>query len=211
MAVPDPPADLHPRLTTWPAGRTFSRIHALRYAATRFSRKPEASIHGRFHFFASADGVVVPVLYGAENDDAAIAEVLFRNVPLRGAWREIRADRLHGLAISAVTPKRPLSLIELLGHGLRRLGLSAEELTSTDRVDYPQTVAWARHLHETARRADGLVWMSRQFNAAQALMLFGDRVHQQDLECGDPLELSFGEGPELVQAAATAAEIIITP
>ncbi len=52
--------------------------------------------------------------------------------------------------------------------------------------------------------------MSRQFNAAQALMLFGDRVHQEDLESDDPLELSFGEGLALVQAATTAAEIIIT-
>jgi hypothetical protein len=210
MAVPDPPADLHPRLTTWPAGRTFSRIHPLRYAGTRFSSKLEASIKGRFHFFESADGIVVPVLYGAENDDAAIAEVLFRNVPLRGAWKEIPADSLHGLGISAVTPKRPLAMIELFGHGLRRLGLTAEELTSTDRVDYPRTVAWARRLHETARRADGLVWMSRQFNAAQALMLFGDRAHQEDLESGDPLELSFGEGLDLVRATAAAAEIIIT-
>jgi len=151
----------------------------------------------------------VPVLYAAETMDAAIAEVLFRNVPVRGTERFIQAEDLKGLGISVVTPQRDLALIELFGHGLRRLEVTADELTSTITADYPRTVAWAERLYKSAPRADGLVWMSRQFNAAQALMLFGDRVEQNDLQGGESLGLSHGEGLALVLAAASAAEITI--
>lgn len=210
MGVPNPPMHPRPRVTTWPAGRTFSRIHELRYDATQFNSQLQATIKGRFHFFDDANGRVVTVLYGSETIDGAIAEVLFRNVPVRGAERFIRSHTLSGLGVSVITPKRDLTLIELFGHGLRRLGVTAEELTSTDSTDYARTVAWAQRLYESVHRADGLVWMSRQFNAAQALMLFGDRIQQTELDGGMPLELYLGEGLELVSAAANAAEITIT-
>jgi hypothetical protein len=209
MAVPDPPTDLRPRVTTWTAGRAFSRIHPLQFRPTDFLQATNASVKGRFHFFERADGVVVPVLYGAESADAANAEVLFRNVPVRGG-RFIRMRDLSSLAISLVTPKRDLALIELFGHGLRRLEVTADQLTSTVTAEYPRTIAWAQRLHESLHRADGLVWMSRQFNAAQALMLFGDRVQENALDCSETLELSAGNGFELVRAAANAAEITIT-
>jgi hypothetical protein len=211
MVVPDPPNDLRPRVITWAASHPFSRVHPLEYHPTEFHWTSEAEVQGRFHFFKRADGIVAAVLYGAETVDAAIAEVLFRNVPVRGVPRAIALDDLHGLGISVVTPKRDLALIELLGHGLRRLQVTAEELTSTGADDYPRTVAWAHRLFESVRRADGLVWMSRQFNAAQALMLFGDRVAQDDLDSSEPLELSFGEGLDLVKAAASAAGIVVIP
>jgi len=210
MTVPEPPINPRPRVVTWLAGRPFSRIHHLQNDPTQFSWRSEADVKGRFHFFKSADGVVVPVLYGAETVDAAIAEVVFRNVPVRGAMRSVAVNALTELVITSVTPKRDLALIELFGHGLRRLEVMAEELTSTDSRDYPRTVAWAERLYKSAPRADGLVWMSRQFNAAQALMLFGDRVERNDLQGGEPLGLSHGEGLALVLAAASAAEIIIT-
>jgi hypothetical protein len=211
MAVPDPPANIRPRLTTWSRGRAFHRIHPLRYDPTEFLRAARESVNGRFHFFERADGAIVPVLYGAENVDAAIAEVLFRNVPLRDAEKVISLRNLRDLCISVVTPKRDLVLIELFGHGLRRLGLTAEELTSTVTAEYPHTVQWAQRLHGAALDAHGLVWMSRQFNAAQALMLFGDRMKQNDLDGGEPLPLAGGEGLALVRAAANAAEIVIAP
>jgi hypothetical protein len=123
--------------------------------------------------------------------------------------RFIRRHQLNDLALSAVIPKRDLALIELFGHGLRRLQVTAEELTLTATAEYPRTVAWARRLHQSTPAADGLVWMSRQFNAAQALMLFGDRVAQRHLEAREPLALSRGEGLALVEAAANAADIAI--
>ena len=123
--------------------------------------------------------------------------------------RSVAVNALTQLVITSVRPKRDLALIELFGHGLRRLEVTAEELTSTDSRDYPRTVAWAERLYESVPRADGLVWMSRQFNSAQALVLFGDRVDQRDLIAGEPLSLSRGEGLALVKAAANAADIVI--
>jgi RES domain len=210
MAVPDPPKSLRPRLITWPPERAFNRIHPLRHHATQFHSASKATVNGRFHFFEDADGVVVPVLYGAETIDAAIAEVVFRKVPVRATPRFLPIESLDGLALSVITPARPLALIELLGHGLRRLGLEAEELTSTGAPEYPRTVTWAQRLHEAAPAADGMVWMSRQFNASQALMLFGDRIKQHELSAGEPLNLSSGRGFTLIESAASAAAIILT-
>lgn len=122
----------------------------------------------------------------------------------------LAVDELDGLGLSLITPKRDLLLIELCGHGLRRLEVTAEELTSSSAAEYPRTIAWAKRLYESVRRAEGLLWMSRQFNSAQALMLFGDRVEQNDLDHGEPLALTSGKGRELVETAATAAGITIT-
>jgi hypothetical protein len=210
MAVPDPPRSLRPRIITWQAERAFNRIHPLRHHATQFHSASKATVNGRFHFFENADGVVVPVLYGAETIDAAIAEIVFRKVPVRAAPRLLPVEDFAGLALSVITPARPLVLIELLGHGLRRLGLVAEELTSTGAPEYPRTVTWAQRLHEAEPSADGIVWMSRQFNAAQALMLFGDRIEQRELDVSEPLNLSRGRGFTLIENAANAADIILT-
>src|SRR6185436_541707 len=118
MAVPKPPRRLRPRTTIWPAGQSLLRVHRLERGPAEFSTGDDVS--GRYHFFRRADGVVVPALYCAENSDAAIAETLFRDVPLSGALKSIRKSRLIGLALSTIRPTLDLTLIELLGHGLRR-------------------------------------------------------------------------------------------
>ena len=126
---------------TWAAGRPLVRLHPLDRDATAFSTG--GGVTGRFHFFHRADGLSVPALYAAENNDAAIAETLFRDVPLSGLLKVVPRTRLAGLALSTIEPARDLTLVELLGNGLRRLELSPEQLTSSAPADYPNTVAWA--------------------------------------------------------------------
>ena len=106
-------------------------------------------------------------------------------------------------------PNRDLQLVELYGYGLKRLHLHPHELTSTGPTEYPSTVAWAKALHAAAPDADGLVWMSHQFNTRRALMLFGDRVAEADLRAGSPLPLSFGPGFDVVERCANEAGIVI--
>src|ERR1043165_8354964 len=119
MAVPEPPPRLHPRTMTWAPGRPLVRLHPLDRDATAFSTG--GGVTGRFHFFHRADGLSVPALYAAENNDAAIAETLFRDVPLSGLLKVVPRTRLAGLALSTIEPARDLTLVELLGNGLRRL------------------------------------------------------------------------------------------
>lgn len=205
MAVPAPPAVLDPRLAIWRKDERFLRVHRLEFRATEFN--PGGSgVRGRFHFFTSAAGTVVPILYGADGEDAAIAETIFRDVRSGGV---IFRSRLAGMGLAELRPNRDLRLIELLGYGLKQLDLHPHQLTSTDPTEYGSTVAWAKALHAAESEADGLVWMSHQFNTRRALMLFGDRVLEGDLTGGATAPLSFGAGLNAVERCANEAGITI--
>lgn len=196
---------LDPRLATWRRNERLTRVHRLEFRPTEF-HPGGAGVRGRFHFFSNAAGAVVPILYGADGEEAAIAETIFRDVRSGGV---LFRSRLAGLGLAEVRPKRDLHLIELHGHGLKRLNLHPHELTSTDPTEYVSTVAWAKALHDASKEADGLVWMSHQFNTQRAVMLFGDRVAESDLHGSSPLPLSFGAGLDTVERCANEAGIVI--
>lgn len=163
-------------------------------------------MRGRFHFFSDDRGVTVPILYAADTDDAAIAETVFRDVRSGG---RVSRSRLAGLALVRLTFQRELMLVELHGYGLKHLHLHPNDLTSTAPTEYAHTVAWAKALHAAAPAAQGLVWMSHQFNSSRALILFGDRVAEDTLTAGRPMPLSFGAGLNVVERCANEAGITI--
>ena len=196
----------------WAAGRPIVRVHEAGTDPRRFN--PGYGNPTRFGFFTDPHGVTVPVWYGGENLDVAIAETLFHELPLGPDTvlpASIYLDRAHG----TVAPRRPLQLIKLADNGLRALGLRAHQLTDTDAVDYADTVKWAHALHSRHATADGLVWMSRQFNSHRSLVLFGDRVTSRDLDI-DILrpEIVFSKGTglgELIISAAAAGVLVEPP
>jgi hypothetical protein len=209
--VPDPPDLNHidPLVREWPADLAIVRVFDLDYGATEFNPGVRTEPRGRFHFFENAAGARVPVLYGAEGQDAAIAETVFHDAPL-GAGAVVPARRLAPLALAHVVPTRALRLAELMGHGLRRLGARAAELTDTDAVTYPRTVRWAAALHAASADLDGLIWMSRQFNEERVCVLFGDRVRSGELRLVGPVRpLLAGSGRRAVESAANRAGVIV--
>jgi hypothetical protein len=201
---------VRPLIEPWPAGREFTRVFDRSYASTAFHPGARTEPCGRFHFFENARGRRVPVLYGAQDEAAAIAEAVLHDAPL-GSGAVVPERRLVPLSIVRLVPGRPLHLAQLLGHGLRRLGVRAAQLTDTDPVAYPLTVAWAAALHRAFSTLDGLLWMSRQFNPQQALVLFGDRIAAEvDLvEVAPPVPLLVGPGRRAVDRAANQAGIAI--
>lgn len=209
--IPDPPdfSRTTPAFRDWPAGLEIVRVHDMDYPSNRFHPGVRAEPAGRFHFFEDAAGASVPALYGAEGEDAAIAETVFHDVP-PGPRAVVYGRRLAPLGIARLRPERDLRLVELLGHGLRRLGLRGPHLTATDAVAYPHTVRWTAALHASFPGIDGLLWMSRQFNAEKALVLFGDRVAEVELQVvADPRPLLAGPGRLAVERAANRAGIAI--
>jgi hypothetical protein len=93
---------------------------------------------------------------------------------------------------------------------LHRLGISRAELIASESDQYPRTVLWAQALHTCRPDADGLVWVSRQHDTSLALVLFGDRVHSEDLVVEEPPQpLAVGPGYEEVQRAADLAGIAL--
>lgn len=210
---PDPPEVFPnaPRTCLWKSDQTMSRVYHLDYPPKSFNPGTRTEPCGRFHFFEADDGSRVPVLYAAAAVDAAISETVFHDLPVSPNQPAVVTEsRLSKYGLVIIRALRDLTLIELYGHGLRQLGLRPENLTSTGPGEYPRTVRWARALHAAVPEADGLVWMSRQFNAEQALILFGDRVQEADLEViveGVPLRT--GAGRAFVNHAANAAGVLI--
>ncbi|MHA7281970.1 RES family NAD+ phosphorylase [Arthrobacter sp. TMS2-4] len=140
----------------------------------------------RFAFFGDPK---VPVLYAGHTEESAVAESLLHDVPKEGGRlsRGDYADR----AMARLTVRRELRLVRYMGLGFRRLRASADEITTTEASKYPQTRMWGQAAH--AAGFDGIVWMSRQLNEAQAFVFFGDdgRVASEDLEPDPSFARSF--------------------
>lgn len=207
LPFPPDPSALDPLLQIWEKGRPWLRCHNVAFGATEFN--PGLG-RGRFHPFSDPDGHPVPTLYGASDLDGALSETIFHAVPIRGDRRAIRSSALVPMVASKLIANRDLVLAQLLGHGLRRLEVLRSELIDSEMDAYPRTVLWAQALHRSRPCIDGLIWVSRQFDTAQALVVFGDRVRRADLTVEEPpLALAVVPGFSEVQRAAEEAGILI--
>lgn len=212
--VPEPSANIDPLPFLWPAGEQIVRVYNSNSPAAASSFYAGTDDRpGRFNPFKPArKRKSVPVIYGADRLEGAISETVFHDVPVRGT-RIVDATRFqHHLAVS-LSPERDLSLADLTGLGLGRIGVSRGELIDSDPRSYPQTVLWARAIHDHSARFDGLMWVSRQFDRSRAVMLFGDRVTPDELPQDDfsiPTALRIGAGLDEVLALAADAGITVT-
>lgn len=209
IILPEPPdpAELDPLITRWPADELLIRVHSREFTATAFN---PGHGRGRFHPFSDTAGHIVPVLYAANSIDGALAETVFRAVPLTGSLRAILRRNLSRLVFSRLMPRSALTLIDLRGHGLRRIGLKRSQLLETEADDYARTGRWAKALHAVRPEAQGLIWISRQFDTSAVMVLFGDRVADGALEAREaPTPLDRGTGLTRVRTSAEQAGIVV--
>lgn len=207
--VPAPPAPsaLKYLAETWKAGLPLIRCHPSDFGATEFN-PGDLKRRGRFSPFPDSHGQLVPFLYGADSEQGALSETVFHDIPVRGAGRIVFRSHLRTRLLSTIAPRRDLRLVQLHGHGLRRLQVSRAELIESEADQYEKTAAWAQALYAGFPEIDGLVWMSRQHDSSRALILFKGRVGRNELEVVEaPLPLYVGSGLEKVQRAADQADI----
>ena len=121
-------------------------------------------------------GAIVGTLYAAETKAAAIAETLWRGLPLNGAL--LPFDRVADRPVGVFTNMRPLRLVELHDPGLRKLGLRSTDLTDTSPMCYPPTRAYGQVLLADHPDVDGFVWMSSRLSRDKAYLLI-DRDPRQ--------------------------------
>ncbi|OBI33755.1 hypothetical protein A5709_21235 [Mycobacterium sp. E1386] len=161
-----PPDPFDPATTTLPAGHPLYRVLSATRTATDFN--PGIGARTRFGFFGDP---VVPIMYAADTEDAAIAETLLHDIPVEGGL--LPYDQYADKVLVRLEVTRPVRLGVLHGTGLRRLKVTAAELTASPASSYDTTVRWAEAAHRAG--LDGLVWMSRQCNDTKAYVFFGDR------------------------------------
>jgi hypothetical protein len=158
----------------WKPGRPIHRIHSSAYAETEYN--PSAKGNARFSPIRDAEGEIIPILYGGSTMDCALMETVFRDVPYTSDLKNVDKARLEGQVHSIVTAKANLSLIDLGNIALRKLGIDRAHLIDTTKAHYPETRRWAEALYRQFPDCQGLRWVSRQDDSAEAILLFGNRI-----------------------------------
>jgi RES domain len=206
--VPGPKAagELDPLVTEWAAGRPIVRCHNARHGPAEFNRTASP---GRFRPVRRR-GRIVGTLYGSEDLAGAVSETVFHDLPVGTGPRFVRVEALEPVVASTLAARRVLRLASLHGHGLRRLGATRAQLIDSEADRYAALAAWGQALHDCPAAPDGLVWRSRHFDDAYALLLFGDRVRRRELEVVEPpLPLAIGRGLERLMELAERAGITL--
>lgn len=186
--VKGPPTPFDPAIDTLPAGHLLSRVFTTARKPAEFN--PGVGAPTRFGFFGKP---VVPIMYAADTEEAAVAETLLHNVPAEGGM--LPYDRYSHSALVLLEVTRDLRLAVLHGLGLRRLKVAPGDVTSSPASTYADTVHWAEAAHGIG--VDGLVWMSRLCNSSKAYVFFGDK-------CAD----AFAQDPSHARIFASPADQI---
>ncbi|WP_186525919.1 RES family NAD+ phosphorylase [Leekyejoonella antrihumi] len=179
LETPEPPAQPDFLLKTLAKGTTMHRCGYDGYPGNQAYTAP--GVVGRFSPVAGHGGLI-PVLYAATTVSGALSESVFHDVRGGGV---VTGDRLRGRRMFTMTSTRVLKLVQLTVHGLERLGLTRAQMIDSPPITYPRTTRWAQTAHDTIPTCDGLQWVSRKDDLAQAFMLFGDRVSTADLSLTD--------------------------
>jgi RES domain len=118
--------------------------------------------------------------------------------------------RLRGLSIVKLAYPKDLTLVQLNGPGLRKLGLTREQVIDTGPAAYPNTAALAQVLYETHPAAQGIVWTSHQADHGDAIVLWEIRMDPDALEVLEgPYALDDAHGLKLVANACEQLGILL--
>lgn len=187
MVTVRPPSPFDADTVVLDPGDALFRVHSNKRAGNVFN--PGNSGNTRFAFFGDP---VVPILYAADTQDAAICETLLHSVPVTGGV--LRTDQYETTVTSRLLLRRPVRLASLLGLGLRRLGVEARDVTGTDADRYAETVLWAEAAHKAG--FEGVAYMSRRCNSDHAFAFFGDRVTENDFDIASDYGRAFAFGSD---------------
>jgi len=168
VVTPVPPNPFNPQTATLDVGTQLYRVFTAAEGRTAATFNPGFGAPTRFAFFGTP---VIPVLYAAATEEAAVAETLLHDIPVSGGI--LPYDKYARTVMARLQVARPVRVGILHGLGLRQLKVTAADLTASGAETYPETVKWAQAAHDA--EFDGLVWMSRLCNDAKAYVFFADR------------------------------------
>lgn len=191
----DPPRRPHIEIVV--AGTALYRIHGIKYGSTDFNPVvPRGRFDGgRF----DSTRVVSPFLYASESVEAAVCEVLLRQVPANASLRRIPRAALRDKRLATLRTRRALSVVDLRGAGLSALGQDAW-LTSCESAEYEMTRQWSDAILRWATEADGLIWRSRRNQELMSYIFYESRCGTDALSETDGVGLSDAAGLEQVRA-----------
>lgn len=101
--------------------------------------------------------------------------------------QDVRLGSEHQEASGAVEPSLPGAT------ALRGVGIRRSALIETEKGQYRGTRKWAEAIHAVCPHVEGMWWVSRQDDRAQAIILFGDRVSSADLTWSEDTRAILGD------------------
>lgn len=200
-APPTPPANLNRliRRMTWSATTVIHRVHPAIYGAEQFNPGPKGN--ARFSPITDASDTSIPTIYGGNTFHCAVMETVFHDVPFAPGLKSMRKTKLRGHDYSRILPTTDLTLADLRGPALRRIGIKRKDLIDTEKHRYRFTRTWAAAIHAQCPDVQGCCWVSRQDERALALIIFGDRVGADSFSIYAP-------SVDLVADTATYADLV---
>lgn len=162
----------------WPANKPICRVHSDTYSATQFN---PGKGNARFSPIKDSKDDSIPTLYGAETKEGALMESIFHDIPHAPGLKTFDKTKLDNKVYSVLAAKSDLTLADLSNTSLRKYGIKRSELIDTEKSEYAKTQAFAERMHADNKDIQGLYWISRQDDRAEAIILFEDRIPDGDL------------------------------
>jgi hypothetical protein len=180
-SIPSPPTNLGAlvKRKMWPATTIIHRIHRDEFGADEFN--PGHDGNARFSPIVDANGTAIPTIYGGTTLECAAMETVFHDVPHAPGLKTVAKRKLRNHKYSQLVTAADLTLADLGSTALRKLGIPRVDLIDSEKNIYPQTRKWAEAIHAKCPDVQGLTWVSRQDDSANATILFKDRLPPKSL------------------------------
>ena len=179
-AIPDPPRHLSdPNVSVLADGTVVHRVHSRTFGGNIFN--PCAGGRTRFAPIRHQHRRCIPSLYAASSVQAAIYETLFHDIPLQARRKTVPRTRVEDRRHTALQLRRDLRLVSLRAPILLKWNVPAA-LVWGPPTRYRATASWAKAIHDQFDDVSGLIWTSRQCDPHAAMLFFGDRADDADLQ-----------------------------
>jgi len=150
------------------------RVHLAEFAGDQFN--PGTTGNARFSPIKTPRGEAIPTIYGGSTFDCAATGTVFHDVPFVPGFKSYDQAKLKDQVHTRLNFRTDLVLVDLRSKALRKLGIQRKHLIDSEKDQYPVTRSWAEAVYAQHPNVQGLCWTSRQDDAAQAVVLFGDRI-----------------------------------
>ena len=206
--IQSPPASLEePNISVLAGGTVVHRVHALGSSGNVFN--PCRGGPSRFAPIQDAHGECVPSLYAATSMQAAIFETLLHDIPLEARRKTIPRSSVEARQHTALQLGRDLKLASLRAPALLKWRVASSLVWGLPKR-YAASALWAKAIHDQFEDVEGLIWTSRRCDPDSAMLFFGGRTTEADLQivsARDGADTSFLRD---VRKAGEQAGVVIT-
>lgn len=192
------------------AGINLHRVHLTQYEGTDFN--PSTNKTSRFSAIFDQSGQVIPTIYLAQHYSSALLETVFHNIPYDEPDKFLNHKELVGRSHSVVTLDQDIELADLTNKALHKLRINPDNVVTTNQCGYHYSRKVAESIYNSNPSIQGLRWMSRRDDTAQAYMLFGTRLTGFPIRyvC-HPRPLLVGEAYDELLSLAEQLDVQIVP